>query len=512
MANFLEFVKKHLTKVVVIGVGGVCLIVAGAVVLADSIAYANYEAQYDKEAEEAAATFPQMPKGVIMDNDYVVYNQEGDGITSTKSAYKNAYIYYARDAAIAPLSETVSAEYAKTDDSMLGEYITGLDRRGGAITFTVPTANYGRCDVAIAMKTNWVDEHGTYHELENVTDYIKIQNNGLEIKTENIKLEVSDSWSQLILKDAFLLKGQNTFTITTSAYNDFGNKDNVLYIMPNIRNLTVLTNVNVYTPEFDFDLTGFKTDYRLIEIPDLSTIKVVRRIGDPSDPISEEETTADQFISSIDYDAGKIVVKCSSKVSKEIPVTFDKSAEKNTVSGEINGKAITVVVTNKDQANITVDGASCVAKIELVGKKGYATIKIVEKISGDDTAYASLPKSLGIEEKDNNLALASVKYYQSTQKANTSGSSQTGNTYFAINSEDFLTVFWNWTYNSGDRVAIFKCSYTFNEAAMSITITADLANNGVEQWQYVNNKTFTVTSISVGEIPESIMSRVTLYE
>ena len=66
MANVLEFVKKNLTKVVVIGVAAIALVGAGTWVLADRLAYAAYEKSYDEAAEELRATFPAVPKEVLM--------------------------------------------------------------------------------------------------------------------------------------------------------------------------------------------------------------------------------------------------------------------------------------------------------------------------------------------------------------------------------------------------------------------------------------------------------------
>ncbi len=504
MANVLEFVKKNLTRVVVIGVASACVLAAGIVLIADRVAYANYEANYEKEAEELRATFPALPKSVIMDDNYVTFSADGSEVASTKSPYKKSFIYYARDAVIAPLNQNVAVEYERTDDTLLGEYMTGLDRKGGAITFTFRTPRHGLADIDISLKSNWVDENGVYHELPNISDFIKIQNNGLEIKTENLKLEVKDSWSHLILKDAFLLKGENTLTFTTSAYNDFGNKDNILYVMPDIRNVALMTDVDVYTPEFVFDTTDFKTDYRLIEIPDLSKIKVIKKIGDPEVSYAEEEIDASKLASSIDYDAGKVIIKCSPKVTKELAVTFDKSPEKNTINGEVDGKQVTIVVTSKDSAQVTVGGATTAVRIALEGKKGLANIRFLDEVP-------DLPKVVGLSYQNENVILVLNKYYTSTQKANTNtngGTSQTGNTYFVMTAEAdgaYLTAFWNWTY-SGDKVACLKCEYTFTESNMNITLTSALTTNGVEQWNYVNNKSFTVSEISAGDVPDHLTS------
>ena len=512
MANFLNWVKSHLNLAVVLGVGVPCLLAAGIVVAVDRASYAAYEAEYEKQAEELRATFPALPKGAVIDNDFLTYNADGSDVSSSKSSYTKSFLYYARDAVVAPLSEQVAQEYVKTDDSMLGEYITGLDRRGGAITFTFRTPSHGYADIAIAMKTNWVDTDGVYHELSNITDYINIQTNGLDVKTENLKLTVSDDFQHLVLKDAFLLKGENTLTFATNAYNTFGNKDSILYIMPNIRNVALLTDVDVYEPVFDYDLADFPTTYRLVENPDLSKIKITKKIGDPEISYAEEEFDGSKVTSIVDFDSAKITLKPSPKVIKEIPFTIDSSAENNTIRGEIDGKPIEIVVTSRTSANISYEGASAVANISLSGKKGFARVALNGKVSGDDAAYDALPASFGMELRDNNLILITANYYMSTTKANSNtngGTSQSGNTYFAITNEEYLTAFWNWTY-SGDECLALKCTYTINEAETSITLNSCLAYTRNE-WQYLTSKTFNVTAISALDVPETLSSRLTLY-
>lgn len=244
--SLMNFVKKHLTLTVVVGVLAVCSIVAATAFIVSGSKYAAYEKQYEKDAEEIKASLPLLPEEVFIDNDYVTYGD--DAVTASKSSFKSSYIYHAREAVVAPLSQDKAQEYKKIDgdSSALGEYITSLDRRGGAITFTINTESYGMSDIDIVLRTNWVDDKGVYHALENITDYIKIQVNKLELKTEELELPANrDTFQHLILKNTHLVKGENTIALTTSAYNTFANKDDILYVMPDIRNLTVITDVEV---------------------------------------------------------------------------------------------------------------------------------------------------------------------------------------------------------------------------------------------------------------------------
>lgn len=265
--------------------------------------YDAYEKQYDADVEAVKASFPALPEKVDIDNTFISYS--GGAVSKTKSEFKESYIFSARDAVIKPLSETVGAEFIKLDDNenALSECISGLNRKGGAITFNIDAKAYGMADIVISMRTSWFSYYTTcaecgedemdcdyektygwlcadcqkvvsdrlssqrkspefisdpskipeenyieptYHELENITDYIKIHINKLELKTENVELdEDHDSFSSLILHNTRLLQGINTITISTDAYNTCANKNGYLYVIPDIRNMTVLTNIEV---------------------------------------------------------------------------------------------------------------------------------------------------------------------------------------------------------------------------------------------------------------------------
>ena len=126
------------------------------------------------------------------------------------------------------------------------EAISGLDRMGGAISFTVNVDEHSMSDIEICMMTNWHDGSGTYYGLENITDFIKIQINKLNVQTEDLELsDDRDEFTHLVLKDTNLVTGENVLTITTSAYNDKDNKNDFLYVMPNIRNVTFFSNAGM---------------------------------------------------------------------------------------------------------------------------------------------------------------------------------------------------------------------------------------------------------------------------
>lgn len=241
--SFMSFVKNNLTKVVVIGVSAIALIVAGTSFIVSAAQYAAYEKAYDKAAEDLKGKFASLPADVFIDDDYVSY--DGAEVSGTKSAHTNCVVLGARDATVVPLSKNKAQTYVTIDSDGFTEAISGLDRMGGAISFTVNLDHYSLGDVEIAMMTNWTDG-STYHALGNITDYIKIQINKLDVKTEELELSDSrDEFTHLILQDTNLIEGENTLTITTSAYNNLANKNDFLYVMPNIRNVTFLSDANM---------------------------------------------------------------------------------------------------------------------------------------------------------------------------------------------------------------------------------------------------------------------------
>lgn len=237
----MSFIKKYATPLFI---GAVAILALGAAGTIMGVSYSNYSAyekSYDAQNAEQKGKYAALPEEVFIDDEYVIYNDNMDDIASTKSAYKNSVIMGARDAVVAPLSNTVAQTYVEIDDTNLGEAISGLDRKGGAISFTVTAEKHGMADIEIAMMTNWVDKAGNYYALPNITDYIKIQINKLNVKTEDCELsEDREGFTSLILKNTNLVEGANTLTLTTSAYNDKDNKNDFLYVMPDVRNVTFI--------------------------------------------------------------------------------------------------------------------------------------------------------------------------------------------------------------------------------------------------------------------------------
>lgn len=246
--SFVNWVRNHIVSSFAIVAGVAALAVSGAKFASHRGDYNDYLKEYEKNQESLKAKVPQLPTSVGIIDNFVTYGD--DVISSSKSTYKNKYLYFATDATVAPLSKDVAEEIKKLDEedtSELNKYITSLDRFGGAITFKIDAETAGYADIAIEMRSNWKNDKGEYLPYENITDQIKIQINKLEVKTEELELPADrDSFTTLVLKETWLLEGSNTLTITSSAYNPYKSDSNkILYVVPDIRNVAVITDATV---------------------------------------------------------------------------------------------------------------------------------------------------------------------------------------------------------------------------------------------------------------------------
>jgi len=238
----MNFIKKHLTATFSIAVLAVAAIVAG-------VAFGSYTAKYNKEVEKIqadrdaiTAKVPKEPKDAFIDNGYFTYDDTAKTVTASKSAYKDSYVYEAEAAEI--ILNDKSAPTSLVDvEGTAWKAITGLGKKGGTISFTITTTSYGLSDIDVVLASAWKNKAGEMQTVSNISDYIKIEVNGLLVKTEECELPEDGSYQHLVLKDTHLIEGENTLNIKTAVYNTLGGND--LYVMPNVRNIAVMTNVPV---------------------------------------------------------------------------------------------------------------------------------------------------------------------------------------------------------------------------------------------------------------------------
>lgn len=238
-----------------------------------------------------------------------------------------------------------------------------------------------------------------------------------------------------------------------------------------------------------------KKNYRLIDRFDPTGIVCKRVINDTAKEIDVRELPYE-----MDIKNNKINLTMPNKTVRSFDVTFDTSAAANTITGEVNGKQITLVVNSYEKMTATIDDQTIEVAIELTGA-GLAGIKVLSKLSGDDDAYKTLPKTIGIVEKDGNLTISLHRYFTSETKANPY--SQNSNTYFIFGPDSsYVNAIWTFEYN-GPMTQEMKCRYTLDGAlqdGVRINLT-ELIEETSGQWQWSSNKSFTLTECSVENLP-----------
>ena len=117
--------------------------------------YVEYEKEYEANVQAALAKTPKAPEEVIIDNDFVIYNDNGYSVKESKSSYKNIYTCMASEATFYSIANTTS--YAKVEinntASSLGTNVSTIGPSGGGgveFTFNVEYGCYADIDVVLA--------------------------------------------------------------------------------------------------------------------------------------------------------------------------------------------------------------------------------------------------------------------------------------------------------------------------------------------------------------------------
>ena len=249
MRKFLETVKKHLIASIAILLGGLAIIITGVSFLSSVISYSVYTDEYEKNKEELLSKTPQLPKEVFRDNQYVTYDDNAKTVTSSKSKYKGAHVYDIHDAVVKLDDGEPSYEAI---EGTAWDIASGFTK-GGSITYKFNVSNYGKSDIDIVLAvgevktqkafvtTGWNQKSyfDTDIKIGNVSDYLFIKINGLNVLTSDFNLPVDGGFQHLILKDTHLLEGENTLVLETNLSID--DKQ----IMPAVRNIAVITDVTI---------------------------------------------------------------------------------------------------------------------------------------------------------------------------------------------------------------------------------------------------------------------------
>ena len=238
MSKFFEFIKKHPVASISIALGAVAIIVSGSVFIGTAVQYDKYGKEYDEMKTKLLANTPQLPEEVIRDNEYVTYDDANKSVSSTKSSYKNTYLFTAKDAEY-DLDEG-DPEFA-TYGSTAWEVASGF-KKGGSITYTINTASNGLFDIDVYLGIGEIKNV----PIDNLIDFITIKVNGLSVTTVDFNVPNDNSLQQLVLKNANFIKGENTLEFATSV-SDGSSADN--FIMPAIAAVTFISDVELAQQE-----------------------------------------------------------------------------------------------------------------------------------------------------------------------------------------------------------------------------------------------------------------------
>lgn len=263
-------------------------------------------------------------------------------------------------------------------------------------------------------------------------------------------------------------------------------------------NYDIKVNIGVDTGTYVLDATNeaVKKKYRFVDGLDTSGI-IVKRVTDTKEEILDTSTLK----SELDLKNKKVNVIMPNKTVQSYDIVLDDSEASNTITGLINGKNATIVIKSLDKMIVTVEGKTVEVKIELVGSSLLKNIKVIEKISGDDEIFASLPNKISMVEKDGALTIPEKRFFTSTAKANPY--SQDGNTYFIFDpSGESVNVMWTFTYQ-GPQTQEMKCTYTLSgdlQDGVIVTLKSCIQETN-SQWTWTSNKSFTITECSEDDLP-----------
>ena len=208
--------------------------VSGVTYLNSKNDYAKYEKSYEEMKSQLLANVAQPPEEVFKDNEYVTYDDANGSIDSTKSSYKNTYLFEAEEAEI-DLDEG-EPEFVTLGETSW-EVATGF-KKGGSITYKINTASCGMSDIDVYLGLGEIKNV----PIDNLIDFITIKVNGFAVTTVNFDLPKDGSLQQLVLKNTNLIKGENTIEFATSV-GDGSSANN--FIMPAIAAVTFITDVDL---------------------------------------------------------------------------------------------------------------------------------------------------------------------------------------------------------------------------------------------------------------------------
>ena len=233
MNKFLTWVTTHIRSSVAIVVFSAATITCGSIVLSSYVNYSKYEKEFYVNELNTKADSPAVPNAVYIDDSFSVCSN--DALLLTKSNYPKSKIVYAKDMKVSPNSGTKT--YLINDDSLLNQYIGGLEEVGGTVSFNLNFSMTTYADIEFVIGSSIVKDEKYYKEMADLFDNISIKINGTEIAGDIVlKSDKSGiNWHHLVLESVAIKNGETKVEITS------GNRK----VFPFVKNVTVYSNADV---------------------------------------------------------------------------------------------------------------------------------------------------------------------------------------------------------------------------------------------------------------------------
>ena len=339
MNKILSFLYKHLKVVVPIVIFVPCLIVCGSLMLSSIVSYRSYEKQYEDQIFDIKMSSPLVPSEIYIDNNFVAYDKDGN-VTNTKSNYTDVTTILADD-----VKASASAVVKTTDEAdKLGKYVGGLNIGGGEITATVTLTHNAYSDIVIYLASSMQSETGEYiwgtnelfKQISITINDVSISGSGVNLNVTNPYSTSETDWQCLVLRNQFLVEGENKIVITGDSENSYYD---AFKVMPSFRNITVFSDdaFNKTTQNIKVNLYGEKasaieitkmpttTTYMTGEFFDETGMVVTATIGENKIELKKGQYTYDVDV--LTEETNGITIKYD-EVEAIVPITVVSSSQK----------------------------------------------------------------------------------------------------------------------------------------------------------------------------------------
>lgn len=234
------------------------------------------------------------------------------------------------------------------------------------------------------------------------------------------------------------------------------------------------------TTTYTYDDTNAKKTYTLLEGATLEGIVVKEKKEHTINTSANSETdVTSKCKAAFNADGTKVIVTLPDKTTKEITITLDTAAAKNTVHGD---EGLTIVLSSRTQATVTKGDKTATFAItqSLTGKiLGFTR---GAKATGDDEAYTAVPEKCNItyNATAQQYEIAKATKWVSTETWNNSQDDGTYVTVWLSGDETRAVILWQWSYESEAQnrqdAMLVDCTVADGEAGAKSITMVDIAH------------------------------------